>query len=115
MFANDVLVKGLKDVYLSKVKPVEMLFKFDAVYGPCLSEADFDSVPNVLLLGKHLKKEQKRLTLPRILVPGVRSFKATHSPHRQRRDSNYNYFTHRLGSSWLNVSVSLGYLVGVNI
>jgi len=53
VFANDVLVKGLKDVYLSKIKPVETLFKFDAVYGPCLSEADFDSVPNVLLLGQY--------------------------------------------------------------
>jgi len=47
------IVDGLKKIYLEKIKPLELLYKFDSFYGPVLTESDFEAKPSVLLLGQY--------------------------------------------------------------
>lgn len=47
------VVDGLKQIYFSKVKPVEEAYKFGSFFSACLTESDFDAKPSVLLLGQY--------------------------------------------------------------
>ena len=47
------IVKGLTNVYLSRIKPVEDAYEFSHFQSPPLSEADIQSKPIVLLLGQY--------------------------------------------------------------
>uniref|UniRef100_A0A7S0QT92 Uncharacterized protein n=1 Tax=Pyramimonas obovata TaxID=1411642 RepID=A0A7S0QT92_9CHLO len=47
------IVDGLKRIYMEKIKPLEVLFKFDSFYGPVMTDSDFEAKPSVLLLGQY--------------------------------------------------------------
>jgi len=44
---------GLKQLYRSKIKPVEEAYRFGEFYSPLLNDSDFDAKPMVLLLGQY--------------------------------------------------------------
>ena len=44
-------IEILKTIYHGKVQPLEELYHFDQLHGPCLS--DLDAAPMVLLLGQY--------------------------------------------------------------
>lgn len=44
---------GLKQLYRSKIKPVEEAYRFGDFYSPLLTDSDFDAKPMVLLLGQY--------------------------------------------------------------
>eukprot|EP01088_Endostelium_zonatum_P005402 TRINITY_DN1701_c0_g1_i1.p1 TRINITY_DN1701_c0_g1~~TRINITY_DN1701_c0_g1_i1.p1 ORF type:complete len:526 (-),score=129.83 TRINITY_DN1701_c0_g1_i1:34-1611(-) len=47
------VIKGLKDLYRTKIKPVEEKFKFEDFHSPMLKDSDFDAKPMVLLVGQY--------------------------------------------------------------
>mmetsp|Transcript_11752 Transcript_11752/g.21123 ORF Transcript_11752/g.21123 Transcript_11752/m.21123 type:complete len:544 (-) Transcript_11752:1029-2660(-) len=47
------IIDGLKQIYFSKVRPLEELMKFGQFFGPFLNESDFEAKPSVLLLGQY--------------------------------------------------------------
>ncbi len=49
----DSVSDGLKNLYASKIKPIEMTYKFGEFYSPYLLDADFEAKPMVLLLGQY--------------------------------------------------------------
>ncbi|KAL1514806.1 hypothetical protein AB1Y20_003892 [Prymnesium parvum] len=44
---------GLKQIYKSKIRPLEEAYKFGEFYSPVLTDGDFDAKPMVLLLGQY--------------------------------------------------------------
>uniref|UniRef100_A0A7S4B9K4 Calmodulin n=1 Tax=Chrysotila carterae TaxID=13221 RepID=A0A7S4B9K4_CHRCT len=44
---------GLKQLYRSKIRPVEENYRFGEFYSPLLTDSDFDAKPMVLLLGQY--------------------------------------------------------------
>jgi len=46
-------LEGLKRLYRSGIKPLEVQFKFGEFYSPIMSDADFDAKPMVLLIGQY--------------------------------------------------------------
>ena len=49
----DSVSDGLKNLYASKIKPIEMTYKFGEFYSPYLLDADFEAKPMVLLVGSY--------------------------------------------------------------
>jgi EH domain-containing protein 1 len=47
------VIDGLKKLYKVGVKPLEVQYKFDELYSPILSDADFDAKPMILLIGQY--------------------------------------------------------------
>ncbi|WIA09631.1 hypothetical protein OEZ85_009020 [Tetradesmus obliquus] len=47
------IIDGLKQIYFSKVRPLEDAFKFGSFFSPLLHESDFEAKPSVLLLGQY--------------------------------------------------------------
>ena len=47
------VVDALKEIYKTKVRPVEEALKFGSFYSPLLTDGDFEGKPNVLLLGQY--------------------------------------------------------------
>ncbi|KAI9199776.1 P-loop containing nucleoside triphosphate hydrolase protein [Polychytrium aggregatum] len=47
------IIAGLKDIYKSKIKPVEQLLSFDQFSTPSLTDADLTAKPIVLLMGQY--------------------------------------------------------------
>lgn len=47
------IIDGLKQIYFSKVLPLEDQFKFGSFFSPLLHESDFEAKPSVLLLGQY--------------------------------------------------------------
>ena len=47
------IVDSLKELYKTKVRPVEEALKFGSFYSPLLTDGDFEGKPNVLLLGQY--------------------------------------------------------------
>ncbi|PIA38138.1 hypothetical protein AQUCO_02800052v1 [Aquilegia coerulea] len=47
------IVDGLKRLYLEKLKPLEMAYRFNDFVSPTLTNSDFDSKPMVMLLGQY--------------------------------------------------------------
>mmetsp|Transcript_60626 Transcript_60626/g.100671 ORF Transcript_60626/g.100671 Transcript_60626/m.100671 type:complete len:546 (-) Transcript_60626:328-1965(-) len=44
---------GLKQLYRTRIRPVEEAFRFGEFYSPLLNDSDFDAKPMVLLLGQY--------------------------------------------------------------
>ncbi|KAG2500095.1 hypothetical protein HYH03_001679 [Edaphochlamys debaryana] len=47
------IIDGLKQLYFTKVRPLEEQFKFGHFFSPLLNESDFEAKPSVLLLGQY--------------------------------------------------------------
>lgn len=47
------VVDGLKQLYFSKIRPLESQYRFDQFYSPFLTEAELSARPMVLLLGQY--------------------------------------------------------------
>lgn len=47
------IIDSLKEIYKSKVRPVEEALKFGSFYSPLLTDGDFEGKPSVLLLGQY--------------------------------------------------------------
>jgi N-terminal EH-domain containing protein len=47
------VVQGLKDIYTTKIRPIEELYNYDAFYSAPLSDAEIEAKPMVLLLGQY--------------------------------------------------------------
>ena len=46
-------IEGIKRIYASKVRPLEVMYQFEDFYSPILKDSDFDAKPMVLLLGQY--------------------------------------------------------------
>jgi GTPase SAR1 family protein len=47
------VIEALKQLYANKLKPFEKRFLFDEFFSPCLSDADFDAKPQILMIGQY--------------------------------------------------------------
>ncbi|KMZ59819.1 EH domain-containing protein 2 [Zostera marina] len=47
------IIDGLKKLYLQKLKPLEIAYRFDDFVSPILTNSDFDAKPMVMLLGQY--------------------------------------------------------------
>ncbi|CAM6123882.1 unnamed protein product [Calypogeia fissa] len=47
------VIDGLKKLYLEKLKPLEVMYRFNDFVSPTLTESDFDCKPMVMLLGQY--------------------------------------------------------------
>jgi EH domain-containing protein 1 len=47
------IVDGLKKLYIEKLKPLEVTYRFNDFVSPTLTESDFDAKPQVMLLGQY--------------------------------------------------------------
>ncbi|KAG0554897.1 hypothetical protein M758_12G131500 [Ceratodon purpureus] len=47
------IIDGLKKLYIEKLKPLEVTYRFDDFVSPSLTESDFDARPQVMLLGQY--------------------------------------------------------------
>ncbi|XP_050371607.1 EH domain-containing protein 1 [Argentina anserina] len=47
------IVDGLKRLYIQKLKPLEVIYKFNDFVSPLLTNSDFDAKPMVMLLGQY--------------------------------------------------------------
>ena len=47
------VIEELKRLYKTKIKPLEQLYKYDVFNSPCISDAEFDSKPQVMLVGQY--------------------------------------------------------------
>lgn len=47
------VIEELKRLYKTKILPVEQLYRYDFFNTPCISDAEFDSKPQVLLVGQY--------------------------------------------------------------
>lgn len=49
----DSVTDGLKQLYKTKIRPVEEAYKFGDFYSPIMNDGDFDAKPMVLLIGQY--------------------------------------------------------------
>ncbi|KAL5574774.1 hypothetical protein UlMin_018011 [Ulmus minor] len=47
------IIDGLKRLYIEKLKPLEVTYRFDDFVSPLLTNSDFDAKPMVMLLGQY--------------------------------------------------------------
>jgi len=47
------IVDGLKKLYIEKLRPLEVAYRFNDFVSPILTESDFDAKPQVMLLGQY--------------------------------------------------------------
>uniref|UniRef100_A0A453ST63 EH domain-containing protein n=1 Tax=Aegilops tauschii subsp. strangulata TaxID=200361 RepID=A0A453ST63_AEGTS len=47
------VIDGLKRLYIEKLKPLEVTYKFNDFVSPLLTNSDFDAKPMVMLLGQY--------------------------------------------------------------
>lgn len=47
------IAEGLRQIYFSKIRPLEESYKFGHFFTPLLSDGDFEAKPSVLLLGQY--------------------------------------------------------------
>ena len=47
------VISELKRIYNTKIMPMERLYQFDVFYQPFLTDAEFDSKPQVMLIGQY--------------------------------------------------------------
>ncbi|XP_020202097.1 EH domain-containing protein 1 [Cajanus cajan] len=47
------IIDGLKGLYIQKLKPLEVTYRFNDFVSPLLTESDFDAKPMVMLLGQY--------------------------------------------------------------
>ena len=67
------VIEELKRIYKSKIMPLEKLYQFDLFHSPIMTDAEFDSKPQVMLIGQY---SVGKTTFIRYLLgkdfPGVR-------------------------------------------
>lgn len=51
--AYENVIEGLKNIYKSKLLPLEQAYKFNEFHSPPLDDSDFESKPMVLLVGQY--------------------------------------------------------------
>ncbi|KAL0443336.1 UNVERIFIED_CONTAM: EH domain-containing protein 1 [Sesamum latifolium] len=51
------IIDGLKKLYVQKLKPLEVTYRFNDFVSPLLTNSDFDAKPMVMLLGAHIGPE----------------------------------------------------------
>lgn len=51
--ATQRVIEELKRVYKSKILPLETMYRYDLFYSPYMTDAEFDSKPQVMLLGQY--------------------------------------------------------------
>lgn len=51
--AYDNVIDGLKNIYNSKLLPLEQAYNFHEFHSPPLDDSDFESKPMVLLVGQY--------------------------------------------------------------
>lgn len=51
--AYENVIEGLKNIYKSKLLPLEQAYKFHEFHSPPLDDSDFESKPMVLLVGQY--------------------------------------------------------------
>lgn len=51
--ATQRVIEELKRIYKSKILPLETLYRYDIFYSPYMTDAEFDSKPQVMLLGQY--------------------------------------------------------------
>ena len=49
----DTVVEGLRNIYKTKLLPIEQQYKFHEFHSPPLQDADFSAKPMVLLVGQY--------------------------------------------------------------
>eukprot|EP01041_Mallomonas_annulata_P010242 gene10242-21360_t len=47
------VIEELKRIYKTKIMPLEQMYKFDIFHSPIMSDAEFDSKPQVMLVGQY--------------------------------------------------------------
>jgi EH domain-containing protein 1 len=47
------IIDGLKKLYIEKLKPLEIAYRFNDFVSPLLTASDFDAKPQVMLLGQY--------------------------------------------------------------
>jgi polynucleotide 5'-kinase involved in rRNA processing len=47
------VIEELKRLYKTKILPLEQLYKYDIFHSPPMSDAEFDSKPQVMLVGQY--------------------------------------------------------------
>lgn len=47
------VIEELKRLYKTKIQPLEQLYRYDVFHSPCLSDAEFESKPQVMLVGQY--------------------------------------------------------------
>lgn len=51
--ATSRVIEELKRIYNRKILPLEQLYMFDSFFQPFLTDAEFDSKPQVMLIGQY--------------------------------------------------------------
>mmetsp|Transcript_10070 Transcript_10070/g.14205 ORF Transcript_10070/g.14205 Transcript_10070/m.14205 type:complete len:561 (-) Transcript_10070:92-1774(-) len=51
--ATQAVIDGLKKIYHTKLKPLEQLYMFDFFNSPLLTDSEFESKPQVLMIGQY--------------------------------------------------------------
>jgi hypothetical protein len=47
------VIEELKRIYKTKIMPMEQLYKYDIFNSPLMTDAEFDSKPQVMLVGQY--------------------------------------------------------------
>jgi len=47
------VIEELKRLYKTKIQPLEQLYRYDVFHSPCLTDAEFESKPQVMLVGQY--------------------------------------------------------------
>jgi hypothetical protein len=47
------VIEELKRIYKSKILPLERMYLFDVFHVPLMSDAEFDSKPQIMLIGQY--------------------------------------------------------------
>lgn len=47
------MIEELKRLYKTKIQPLEQLYRYDVFHSPCLTDAEFESKPQVMLVGQY--------------------------------------------------------------
>jgi hypothetical protein len=63
------VIEELKRIYKTKLMPLETLYKFEWFYQPLMTDAEFDSKPQVLLIGQYSVGKTSVGLLPMRLRP----------------------------------------------
>lgn len=63
------VIEELKRIYKSKILPLERMYQFDVFHVPFMSDAEFDSKPQVMLIGQYSVGKTTVSLIPLFLSP----------------------------------------------